>query len=330
MKKVLEAIPSIKSGKIEPVYLLNGNDFFLQKYVVDELESVLSKNGQIEKYHYISDIDDFQLILNELYSAPLFPQQKLIIYRNPTAKKKKAMDELLTYCKKPNQDNCLIIIVDKFDQKSVLINKLSKVAVTVNTSSPFTNEMKDWVTILAIKYSTKMTQKAVDILIETAGDSVYHLANEIQKFSIGLKEDEEVTEATVEKHSGWDRNYFPWHFLDAVGNKDFNASVIRAKNLMYQGMEPTGIVSSMTNLMQELLLQKMKKSGESSQNSNTFINLSIMNRNRMKNYLNKFQIKEIELVLKNLATIDKSVKSASINFNSLLIPLLYRTTTFHG
>ena len=70
------------------------------------------------------------------------------------------MDELLTYCKKPNQDNCLIIIVDKFDQKSVLINKLSKVAVTVNTSSPFTNAMKDWVTILAIKYSTKMTQKA--------------------------------------------------------------------------------------------------------------------------------------------------------------------------
>ena len=263
MKKVLEAIPSIRSGKIAPVYLLNGNDFFLQKYFVDEVDSVLSKNGQFEKYHYISDIDDFQLILNELYSVPLFPQKKLIIYRNPTAKKKKAMNELLAYCKDPNQNNCLILIIDKFDQKSVIINKLSKYTVTVNTSSPFTNEMKDWVKIIALKHSIKMTPKAVDMLIETAGDSVYHLANEIQKFSIGLKEYEKVTETTVAKFSGWDRNYFPWHFLDAVGNKDFNASITRAKNLIYQGMDSVGVVSLMTNLMQELLFQKMKKSGES-------------------------------------------------------------------
>ena len=55
-EKFNNAIQLLKDGEINPLYFLMGDDQYLQKFFVDQLEIVLSANGPIDKI--ILTVDD--------------------------------------------------------------------------------------------------------------------------------------------------------------------------------------------------------------------------------------------------------------------------------
>lgn len=324
-KNYRETVNSIQAGKIDQVYFLNGDDFFLQNYFIKEVEKALAKTAQPERIFLVPEAGEYGRVVQELNSISLFPQPRLFVLYNPIQIKGKNREELLAYCKSPNPDNCLVIVIDKYDPQRKIIKDLSGIVGSINTSSPFPERMAGWVNFFLKENNVTATGDAVDRLLELSGDSVYHLANEIQKIILGLGDRTTVVEEDVLRYAGWRRNYFPWHFLDAVGNRSFDQAVLIGKSLLDQGSDVSLLISLLTTLFQELLFKQLDNSEGKSREFKVFW-LSRPIKQRLPNYQKRYTKIELQRIFRILARADRKVKSSGGDVNSILIPLIYRIT----
>jgi len=324
MKKDLqETIRIIQSGKLDPVYFLNGDDFFLQNYFIDIVEKAMAKTAEPERIYMIPEPGAYDQIIREINGISLFPQPKLFVLQNPTQIKGKNREELLDYCHSPNLDNCLIIIFDKFDPQKKIIKELSKQIGVINTSPPFPERLESWVKLLLKEQGVSISQNALDRLLEFSGDSLYHVANEIQKITLGLGDRTKIVEDDVLRHVGWKRSYYPWHFLDAVGERRFNQAVLIGKSLLNHGSDISKIISLLTTLFLELLLRQLDDQRKWKKDFQEFW-LSRMTKQRLPRYQKKYKKTEIQQILRALAQVDRKVKTSGSNGVFILIPLMYR------
>ena len=323
------AIEMIKAGNVSPVYFLNGDDFFKQDYFIKHVEKYFSQGKPINKVVLIPEVTDYTTILAELTSVSLFAETKLFILRNPTQIKGNKRKELLAYCKSPNQGNCLIIIIDKYDARSKLIKDLTSIIGSVNTSPPFPDKMLESVEILLKHEQLSAEKAAIDSLIELSGDSLYHIFNEINKIKIDLGDKENfITKDLVLKHAGWDRNYFPWHLLDAVGKREFSTSVHIGEKLLQQGIEISVIISQLTRMFQELYFRHLPGDFHKKDMKKIWLSREIIK--RLPNYKRKYKKGHIKPAFRFLRDADKKVKSTGIDERTILIPLLFQITHSYG
>lgn len=325
MKDLLDVVKSFRPGKIDPIYFLNGDDFFLQTYFVGQLEKIMGKTGKPERIYLVPEVADYPAVLRQLNEVSLFPQPKLFVLQNPVQIRGKTREELLAYCRSPNRDNCLVIIIDKFDPNIKLVKELSLLAGGINSSPPFEGKMKSWVAFLAKKRALSTTDDAADRLLELAGDSVYHLSNEIEKITLGMGNRTVVEEEDVLRYAGWGRSFFPWHFLDAIGNRSFHQAVFIGNRLLNQGSDLVMLVSLMGVLFQEMLFRHLKSDGDKGQSVQGFW-LGKQVRQRLPTYVKRYDVSEIRSIFRILAEADRHVKTSSPDARTVLIPLLYRIT----
>ena len=88
---------------------------------------------------------------------------------------------------------------------------------TVSVQIPFINEMKKWTRFFLKEKNLLAAENVINALIEIAGDSVYHIANEVEKIALNVTDDGTVTLDMIYQFSGWRRGYQSWEFLQAIG-----------------------------------------------------------------------------------------------------------------
>lgn len=324
MKKYIqETVRSVRSGVLDPVYFLNGDDFFLQTYFIEAVENAMSKIATPERIFLVPEPGGYDDFILQLHSIPLFPQPKLFVLQNPAQIKGKNREELLTYCHSPNPDNCLIIIFDKYDPQNKLIRALSKLVGSINSSPPFSDTLGSWVNFFLKERGLTATQDAIDRLLDLSGDSLYHITNEIQKITLGLGHRTKIDEDDVLRYAGWKRSYYPRHFLDAVGHRQFKKAVQIGKSLLNHGSDISKIISLLTNMFLELLFRQLDNRRKL-KNDFQEVWLGRMEKKRLPLYLKNYDRKEIQHTLRILARADQKVKTTGNEEFSILIPLLFR------
>ena len=312
----------MRGGKLEPVYFLNGNDYFLQSLFVDEVMAALTKDEAPEKSYFSAESVDYTAVVTDLFSGSLFGGKKLVVLHNPTRMSGKTKDDFFDYCRQPNSDNSLIVILDKVDRRSAFTKNLSQIVSPIGTSPPFPDKMASWIEFLLKKNDLSATKDARELLLELSGDSVYHIANEIEKIKIGLPEDSKIEESHVADFCGWEREYFPWHLSDAAGSKDFHKSILIGKSLLHHGVDVASMVTQLSILFQELYLMSLHDGQESDLPRTGWLN-QILTR-KLPTYFNNFSQNELEQIVKALGEADRNIKTGKGSGETLLVPLLHR------
>ena len=321
-----QTLRSVQSGKLAPVYLLMGDDFFLQDFLIGQIEKTMSTEAQPDRVWLTPEGGDYDRIPQELNAVSLFPEPKLFILRNPLQIRGRPREELLAYCRSPNQDNCLVIIIDKYDPQKKLIKELSRPVPSVNCSPPFPEEMAQWVSFFLKQHRMTATDEAIDRLIELSGDSVFHIANEIDKIVLGLGDQDVVQETDVERYAGWRRRFSPRHLLDAVGNRNFDQAVVVGKSLLNHGSDISMLISQLTSVFQGLMFRYQDK-GVNQTRSLPELWLNRYVRGRLPEYQKHYTVNDVERTFRILANADRRVKSQGNDSLAVLIPLVYRITT---
>ena len=92
----------------------------------------------------------------------------------------------------------------------------------------------------------------IDIIVEVAGDSLFHIENEIEKISLNIKDGEEITIDFINQSSGWRMQYKRWQFFQALGKRDLDRSLILGLSLLNQGNTMLSLMYPLTAFFQEL------------------------------------------------------------------------------
>ncbi len=317
---IKDAIRKIKFGTLESVYLLRGDDQFLQTFFIEKLAKKFFTKNEFNKTWLSTDELTGNEIIDKISTIDLFHTQKLFIIKNPNKLKGNSAKDLILYCKSPLQTNMLILIIDDFSDRSYISKKLQNILEPIFVSSPFENEMKKWA-IYFFKIEKKIVKNdVVDFMVEIAGDSVFHLKNEIEKISIWLNNKNEITFDDLNQFSDLNRQRQRWEFLSAIGECDLKKSISIGKIMITMNDNFISILYPLTSLFQEILFYKINNG--TFNNFNRYVPIPPSIKRQIPRFAKLYNKNQIAYALKYLGDIDKKQKTSFCSHETELLQFI--------
>ncbi|MFL3007249.1 MAG: DNA polymerase III subunit delta [Candidatus Neomarinimicrobiota bacterium] len=322
--KVKEALKSISLGSTQSVFLLKGNDHFLQEFFIKKVLKTFFKDSSYTKTLMLPDDMSGKEIIEKLTITDLFEVQKLFIIRDPQRIIGRSSADLFEICKNPNPGHLIFLIIDNWFAKTTFTSKIESFIEPIDTQSPFEKDMIRWATYLINEKNKTADSKVVSYLIDMAGESIVHLNNEINKICLLIEPRKYIEIEDLEQFSGWKRERGLWEFLLAYSSKNFEKSIEIGKLLIQGSNQLTSIIIPLTNFYQEMLFIKMKKNG-TFDSYGGYIALPASIKKRIGYLAANFSKKEIIDALKLLHGIDKRKKSQNTDDEIELIQFIGKT-----
>ncbi len=320
-QSITQLMKSLKNSEVEPVYLLQGKDNYLQRFLSEKISDKFFQNSKSDKILLVPDDMKSPEIIEQITATDLFSSKKMFILLEPQKISGQSRKEFLSYCDKPIQSNCLIIVLEEFGKNVAMVRELTSRFSAINVSSPFENDMKKWAQYFLMEKGIKANTGVLNTIVEMAGDSVGHIANEIEKISILLDEDQDLTNDIVRQFSGWKKEHQRWEFFKYLGNKDLKLSLKIGLSLITKNETMLTLIYPLTAFFQELLFAKL--SPEVIPGRGGYVPLSNSIVKNLPNYVKRYSRKEVELALKLLGEIDVRSKTTTVSDESEMTKFLF-------
>lgn len=316
-----KVLSKIKSEHINPVYFLKGNEHFLHRYFTQKIESVFSNQLSIKKQILIPDEMEKGELMDGLNTSDLFSSKKLLILYEPSKLKEKVREELLSYCKNPNQDNCLIMIQEAVFKKTKFLTSLEKIINPILMRTPFDSGLKKWTELLFKERNVPVSRDVISKLVQMYGDSIYHLANEIDKICILHEGHDPIKLDDLEKNAPWSRSFQNWEFLDVIAQKNLSKALVRGKSFLNSAPDFSLVMNLFITFFTGLYFLKISNGTFLSHIG--FIPLSPYIKKRIPIGIKHYSLNEIENIIEYLTSLDRKIKTTSVHYESAFIKFLF-------
>ena len=309
------------SGKIKPVYLFKGPEHFLHRYFINRIESELKQQGSVEKTVLIPDEFEKGQLMNMLNTSDLFSSKKLLILFHPRKLKGKIQKEFLAYCENPNAQHTFVIINDDFYKKTKFLSALEMIIKPIDMRTPFNTDLKKWASVLFKEKNISVTGDTIAQVVYLFGDSIYHIANEIDKIYIGFSGSKQITAKDIKESLIWRKSYQNWEFLDVLARRKLNDALIRGKSFFNLAPDFSIVMNILITFFTSLYYLKISN-GTFLSNIGS-IPLSPYIKKRIPIGAKYYSLDELENIIHYLASLDKRLKTSSINHESAFTKFLF-------
>jgi len=255
----------IQSGKIEPVYLLYGEENYLIENSLKQLTGKLISQ-EVKDFNYdllYGEEVTGDVIINIATSFPMMAQRRLVIVKHIDRLNDAAKHLLLKYVENPAPQTVLVLVSNRNDLKKFHKDLLKKV-VGVQFKSLTDAKILDWIFSNVRERGKEISPGAAQLLLGRMGRSLQDIANEIDKLVQYSQEKIEISEEAVEKVVGVSRTFNIFEVWDSLGEKKFMRSVAIIRRMLEVGDSPVFMVTMLTAYFNKLSLVKaLQKKGVS-------------------------------------------------------------------
>lgn len=230
MAATLESIwKNLQTKKFEPVYFLCGEE----SYYIDLIEDFISNNA-LEPHEkdfnysmfYGKDADPMS-VLNDAKQYPTFAERRVVIVREAQDLKVKDWETFEKYVENPVTSTILV-----FAHKNKTLDKRTRIAKIIEKKSVYFESKKvgddalpNWISGYVKKKNFSINTEASKVLAENLGNDLSRIANEIDKLSVMLGDNTEITPEIIEKYIGISKEYNITEFNNAIIRRDYSKAM---------------------------------------------------------------------------------------------------------
>ncbi len=288
-----DLLKDINKGKIAPSYLFVGEEEALKRDAVLRIKKKTGANFVI--FDETKDI-------KEVFSPDIFGEKKIVLIKSFSEK-----DFIMKYINNPSPDIILIISLKKIDEK------LTNLSVA-SFPKPYGERLKHWIRERFRGYERKITDSAINLLLETVGEDIDFLIPEIEKITL-FSEKQELSESDILPILSKRLSKDIFDLLDAIGERKKSALSI-CNSLLSYGTSPGQILFMIEKRMREIFSLK-DGIKEPTMRDWQYRKIAI--------YEKLFSKEEAYPIFSNLADCDLKLKSYSSNSrNIILLSSIYR------
>lgn len=223
ISKLKQIISTIKSGAIQPIYFLMGEE----PYYIDVLSTYMEnailseeEKGFNQQVFYGRDVT-----IDEIVSAakrfPMMAEKQVIIVKE-AQDLSRSIDQLIGYAENPQPSTVLVFCYKykKLDKRKKVYKAIAKNGVLFESKKLYDNQIPDWIKqVLATKGHT-ITPKASQMLVEFLGNDLSKVNNELQKLQLIIKQGEQITPQLVEENIGISKDYNNFELQNAISTRN--------------------------------------------------------------------------------------------------------------
>ncbi|MGR3741917.1 DNA polymerase III subunit delta [Companilactobacillus sp. DQM5] len=251
---------SIKE-KIEPVYMVVGNESSLNDKAHEIFKNILTKE-ELDMNFSSFDLKEVSLedTINEAITAPFFGERRLIFAENPyflTGEKvniEQNIDLLVEYIKNPMQSSSLVIFAsyEKLDTRKKIVKELNKIATIVDTSTINANQVSGYVRTLINNNGYDIDNDALNLLVQKTNSNFSVIESHLEKLYLFKLDTKKIDQESIDKlvPNTLDDNVFD--LVNAILNKDTFVAEDLYQQLMVQKIDPialNGLILSQLRLL---------------------------------------------------------------------------------
>ncbi|ANU23535.1 DNA polymerase III subunit delta [Planococcus donghaensis] len=322
---------SIRSGQIDPVYLIVGTESYFIEKTLDLLKDKLTVGGELELTFFDLDEVPVEHVIDEADTFPFFSDRKLIIARNASflkaaerGKEKINHDlkSLEAWLEHPPSSSVTIFVApyEKLDERKKVTKQMKQHTVLIEAKSLQANDLETWLMHEAKNFGKGIGIKAAQRLMEMAGTNLTLLSSEIEKMSLYLgSSDEDITVELVEQMTARTLEQDAFKMLQAYLDGNVSEALSVYYDLLRQKEEPVALTALLASQIRFMIqVYYLQKKGYHAQQISKQLKAHPY---RVKLLVEKRQqISEQRLlqVLGDLADIDLQLKTVSGNRDRIL------------
>jgi DNA polymerase III subunit delta len=173
----------LKRNELAPVVFLWGEESWLVDETIGQIEAVAldPEARDFNREVFYGDEAEAQAVVTAAQTLPWLGLQRLVLVRGADALPRSADPPLVAYCKQPSPSTCLIFTAQRAETSRPLFALLAKLPWAVRFRRLLPRELSTWIEQRIVASGCRITADAVAVLIETVGNDLRLLANEIDK-----------------------------------------------------------------------------------------------------------------------------------------------------
>lgn len=327
---------SITSAKIYPVYIILGDDGFLKKSYVEKISQKITDKDDIFNLQKFGPECDLQEVYDSLSQLPVMAEKKCVILCDYDFEhcSKTELDKLYSLALDTSDSAVLIIWFDNIEidiKKSSKFKKLVTAAekgggVAVQLNHRKMPELIKMLTDGALKRGCKMDSAAARYLVETAGEDINTLKNELEKLCCYLPNGN-ITKNTVDLVCIKTVEASVYNLAKHITDCDIPSAVNLLDELFFMRIEPVIILYTISSVYIDMYrVSVAKRTGK------TIADIAAMFGYKGREFvlersarnLSKFDSNKINLSFNALLDADRQLKSFNSNAKIVLEQLIVR------
>lgn len=327
---------NIASGNFLPVYLLFGEDAFLKKSYADKISKKIVDIQDIFAYNKFTGNCDLQDVYDAVMQMPITSDKKCVVLE----------DYDFENCAKSDFDR-LCELLESVPDTATLILRFEAIECDVKKSSRFKKitasaeksggmavkldhrkapELIKMLSDGASKRGCKMDMSVAKYLVETAGDDINILSNELVKLCAFIGKGV-ITKDIVDKVCAKTVEASVYNLSKSILACNINESLSILDELYFMRIEPMVILYTVSSVYVDMFRVYSAKSqgvplAEVGKEFNYKNKAFLLD--KAETNLRKFDLKKLSLSLDVLAQADKSLKSFSADSRIILEQMIVR------
>lgn len=246
MSTLRELHSHLSSSKLAPVYLLYGEEAFLQKEALKTLiEKVAipdaSKDFNQDSF-YAKDIK-LQTFLEVVSTLPVFCDRRLVICHDAHLLKEKDWDLIFPILQNPVDTTVIVFVASQWDKRKKYSKKLIDLAFCVESHTPKGEALLRWCKWLSNRHKVKISSSALDLLVQLSGSNLMAINNELQKVKLLVSSDKTIEDKDILGAVARVKHENVFAFTEAIGRQDLQQSFKHLVHLLEDGENEITLLS---------------------------------------------------------------------------------------
>ncbi|MGA2090811.1 MAG: DNA polymerase III subunit delta [Endomicrobiales bacterium] len=330
--KSTELFTHLAAKKLKPVYLLTGEETYLQQEALEIIRSIVGPSPFNNESYTVPE-SSIDAILIALQTVPFLADTRLIVVKDAHKLKAAELEELTQFLKKPVISGCLVMVWPERLKKDVkttaLVSVCEKNGIVAECRPLYDNELPVWIQKRFQLAGKKVSSEVVQVLIRETGSALNDVTNEIEKLILYAGAAKEITPDDVEQLSGHTRQANLNQLAEAIESRNSLSALIIIEKLIVEGEVPLRILSTIHRVVRRCAIAKsmLEEEGKSPVEIRQELRLHQFFDRYFFNRLGKLSLVELSRALAKIAQADYELKSSnrpeSMLFEELMLNLFH-------
>ena len=186
----------MKTGQLNHIYLLYGEEAYLRKQYKNRLKEAIIGDDSMNYHYYEGKGVTIGEVIDQAETMPFFSEKRLILMEN-TGVFKGGGEELSEYLKSPAQTVYFLFVETEVDKRSKLYKTVSAKGCAVEFGIQDENTLKRWVLGMVKRENKKISEPALNFLLEMTGTDMENIQKEMEKLFCYCMDQDAITERDI-------------------------------------------------------------------------------------------------------------------------------------
>lgn len=317
-------IQDIKTGQFNQIYLLYGAEGYLRKQYRDRLKNAIIDNDSMN-YHYYEGKDiPIGEVIDQAETLPFFAERRLILLEN-SGLFKSGGEQLAEYLSSPASTAFFLFVEAEVDKRSRLYKTVSSKGCAVEFAIQDEATLKKWVLGMVKRENKKISETALDFLLEKTGTDMENIRKETEKLFCYCMDKEAITEADIEEICTKRIGNHIFDMVSAIADKKQKQALELYYELLAQKEPPMRILFLVARQF-NLLLQVKELKGKGYQNKaiGEKVGLPGFIAGKYVTQASRFQTSELRDAVEACVATEEAIKTGRMNDNMSVEMLIIR------